>query len=147
MCAIQSSAYHTNCILSPPPPLNPPLPTCAVGLSRVRSEAHHLQVRELWSHVVFPGNHQWGRTQIDFVQHQDHLLLELSCDVVVQGWGELQDLGVDMSIALSISGCTVLDFFLMHSNSRSCAAFNAKVILESLNRGHESMKYIWHVWS
>lgn len=94
----------------PSPPLNLPPLTCAVGLSRVRGEAHHLQVRKLWGHVVFPGNHQWGRTQVDFVQHQDHLLLELSCDIVVQGRGELQDLSVDMSIVLSIYGCTRLFF-------------------------------------
>lgn len=74
----------------------------------MRGEAHHLQVRELRGHVVFPGNHQRGRTQVGFVQHQDHLLLELSCDIVVQGWGELQDLGVDMSMALSIYGCAGL---------------------------------------
>ncbi len=75
-----------------PPPLLPLL-TCAVRLSRVGGEADYLQVGELGGHVVFPGDHQWGRTQVGFVQHQDHLLLEISCDVVVHGWRELQNLG------------------------------------------------------
>ena len=56
-------------------------------------EADYLQLGELGGHVVFPGDHQWGRTQVGFVQHQDHVLLEISCDVVVQGWRELQHLG------------------------------------------------------
>lgn len=56
-------------------------------------EANYLQVGELRGHVVFPGNDQRGRTQIDFVQHQDHLLLEISSDVMVNGWRELQHLG------------------------------------------------------
>lgn len=70
--------------------------TCAVGLSRVRGEAHYFQVRELWCHVVFPGNDKGGRTQVCFVQHQHHVLLEISCDVIVQGWRELQDLKSDI---------------------------------------------------
>ena len=49
---------------------------------------------------MFPGNHQWRRTQIDFVQHQDHLLLEIFCDVVVQGWRKLQHLSVEMNTLL-----------------------------------------------
>lgn len=69
-----------------------PLLTCAVGLSRVGGEANYLQVGELGGHVVFPSNHQRGRTQVYFVHHQDHLLLKLSCNVVVQGWRELQHL-------------------------------------------------------
>lgn len=67
MCVAHSSFYPTT-------PTILHLLTCAVGLSRVGGEADYLQVGELGGHVVFPGNHQWGRTQVGFVQHQDHLL-------------------------------------------------------------------------
>lgn len=55
-------------------------------------EADHVQVRVQGGHVVFPGDHQRRRTQVGLVQHQDHLLVQLCCDVVVQVWRELQHL-------------------------------------------------------
>lgn len=48
---------------------------------------------------MFPGNDKGGRTQVCFVQHQHHVLLEISCDVIVQGWWELQDLKSDIITA------------------------------------------------
>lgn len=68
--------------------------TRAVGLPGVRGEAHYFQTGELWHHVVFPGNDEGGGTQVDFVQHQHHVLLQIPRDVTVQWGGELQDLQV-----------------------------------------------------
>ena len=118
--------------LSPPPPALPSFLTCAVGLPRVGGEADYLQVGELGGHVVFPGDHQWGRTQVGFVQHQDHLLLEVSCDVVVQGWRELQHLGcLNKDVKIVITACATnkpLDHILIKRNTTSCAVFNVTLI-------------------
>lgn len=69
--------------------------TCAVGLSRVRGETHYFQTGELGHHVVFPGDDEGRRTQVNFVHHQHHVLLQVPCDVTVQGGRELQDLEKD----------------------------------------------------
>lgn len=63
--------------------------TCAIGLSRVGGEADAVQVGEVRVQVVFPCQHQRGRTQVCFVQDQHYLFLELARDVVIQGRGEL----------------------------------------------------------
>lgn len=63
MCVTQSSSYATSHSQTP----TLPLLTCAVGLPRVGGEANYLQVGELGRHVVFPGDHQWGRTKVDLV--------------------------------------------------------------------------------
>lgn len=61
--------------LTPSPPSALPLLTCAVWLATVWGEANYFQVGELGGHVVFPSDYQWWRTQIGFVQYQDHMLL------------------------------------------------------------------------
>lgn len=132
--------------LSPPPTLPSTLPllTCAVGLPRVGGEAYYLQVGELGGHVVFPGDHHWRRTQVGFVQHQDHLLLEVSCDVVVQGWRELQHLGSlnkDIKIVImAYATSKPLDHIFIKRNKTSCAVFNVILILVNLHH----INYIWH---